>query len=115
MVLTTRAIEQDGCVVVAVDGELDMSTAPALRDVLTTALVDRDIPLVLDLTDLRFCDSAGLAVFVQAHNELETRGCRLVIAGPSGMLTRVLELTGLDQVILTAADPAQACVLASTR
>lgn len=111
MFLTTRITESDGCTVVAVEGELDMSTADQLRDELSRVIGNGDGHLVLDLGDLRFCDSAGLAVFVKVHNELDGTGRRLAIARPAPIVARVLDLSGLAEVVPSAADAAAACAL----
>lgn len=113
MFLTTRVSERPSCTVVAVAGELDMSTASDLSDVLTSAIEARDVGLVLDLASLDFCDSAGLAVFVGAHNRLDATGRRLVVAGPTEAVARVLELSGISQVIPTTADPDEGCAMVS--
>jgi anti-anti-sigma factor len=115
MFLTTRVTEQDGCVVVGVEGELDMSTADQLLDTLSVAGAGHSVDLVLDLADLRFCDSAGLAVFVKTHNDLDAAGHRLVIARPVPEVARILELSGLSQVIPTKDDLAEACAAATGR
>jgi anti-sigma B factor antagonist len=104
MPLTTRVEELGACSIVAVSGELDLATAGQLWAALAAELARRDAPLVLDLAELSFCDSAGLAVFVKAHTTLEERGRRLVLARPAPMVARVLELSGVDQAILAAAD-----------
>jgi len=113
MNVATRVSEQDGCVVVSVDGELDLGTAEQLQETLTTAIAEAAGPIVLDLTDLRFCDSAGLAVLVKAHNTLSDQGRRLVLARPTTAVSRVLELSGLDQVIATAPSPDEARAIAT--
>src|SRR5689334_12442259 len=88
MNVATRVSEQDGCVVVSVDGELDLGTAEQLQETLTTAIAEAAGPIVLDLTNLRFCDSAGLAVLVKAHNTLSDQGRRLVLARPTTAVSR---------------------------
>jgi anti-sigma B factor antagonist len=112
MFLTTRITEHDECTVVSVDGELDMSTAPELHDVLAAARRAREVDIVLDVGGLEFCDSAGLAVFVRAHNELEASGRRLIVAAPTPTVARILELSGVSQVIptTTGADEARTMV-----
>jgi len=112
MTLATRVTERNGCALVAVDGELDLSTAEQLEEALGPAIHDATGPIVLDVAALRFCDSAGLAVLVRTHNQLSDQGRRLVIAGPSGPVLRVLELSGLNQVIATATNPDDACGIA---
>lgn len=113
MLLTTQVTHDGGCDVVVVDGELDLTTAPQLHDVLGAVVAAGDDPVVLDLAALRFCDSAGLAVFVRAHNQLTEKGRRLVIAGPQTAVGRVLDLSGIAQVIPLAADTTAAVALAS--
>jgi anti-sigma B factor antagonist len=112
MTLATRVTERSGCALVAVDGELDLSTAEQLEEALGPAIDDATGPIVLDLAALRFCDSAGLAVFVRTHNQLSGEGRRLVLAGANGPVLRVLEISGLNQVIATATNPDDACVIA---
>lgn len=113
MYLTTRVAEQDGCLFVSVDGELDLGSADQLQEVLDPAITGGEGPVVLDLADLRFCDSAGLAVLVKTHNALSDQGRRLVVASPSAAIARVLELSGLDQVIATATSADEARAIAS--
>jgi len=113
MNLATHVTERAGCVFVTVDGELDLGTADQLHETLRSAIADGTGPIVLDLEALQFCDSAGLAVLVKTHNLLAGEGRRLVIASPSTAVSRVLELSGLDQVIATATTSDDACAIAS--
>ena len=111
MHLTTRVTERAGCTVIAVDGELDMSTAGELGDVISSAIQAREVNIVLDLANLDFCDSAGLAVMVGAHNRLDAVGRRIVVAAPKETVARVLDLSGVSQVIPTTADSEEACAM----
>jgi anti-sigma B factor antagonist len=63
-------VEVERCgrtLVVAVDGEVDLHTAPAVREAIESALADRPKRLVVDLTLVRFLNSAGLEVLLAAH------------------------------------------------
>ena len=111
MLLTTRVTERALCTVVVVEGELDMSTAGDLTQVLTMAIDAGETNVVLDLASLSFCDSAGLAVMVGAHNRLDALGRRLIVAAPSEAVARVLDLSGVSQVIPMMADPDEACAM----
>lgn len=104
MSLTTRAVVLDRCSVVTVEGELDLVTADQLWEELTEVLAGHHAPLVLDLAELGFCDSVGLAVLVRAHNALQSRGQRLVIARPTPMVDRILQVSGLNQAITSVPD-----------
>jgi anti-sigma B factor antagonist len=80
--------------VMHVVGEIDTLTAPVLRGRLDEQLAE--IPLlVLDLSDVTFLGSAGLAVLVAAKDEAERRQCRLRLVPGSRIVTRALEATGL--------------------
>lgn len=88
-----------GAVVVTVSGELDVYTAPLLRDaLLTLPLAELDV-VVGDLSGLEFMDSSGLGVLVAAQKKLRAGGggLRLVCAG--GPVLRMLDLTGLSTAL----------------
>jgi anti-anti-sigma factor len=114
MNVTVDVAQMNGCAVVGLRGELDLGSADEVHTALTAVIDDMPNPLVLDLSELRFCDSAGLAVLVRAHQRLAARGRKLVVARPTPIVARVLDLSGLDQLIVTAGDPEDACTIALT-
>ncbi len=80
--------------VLHVVGEIDTLTAPLLRAQLEGAI--GGVPLlVLDLTEVTFLGSAGLAVLVAAKDEAENRNHRLRIVPGSRIVVRALQATGL--------------------
>jgi anti-sigma B factor antagonist len=81
--------------VVHLCGELDMATAPALRDRL--ALIEGDIEL--DCSRLEFIDATGLAVFASANRQCAAQGAQFVLSRPPALLLRLLRITGLDEII----------------
>lgn len=81
----------------AVSGELDMASAPRLSAALSRLQAAGQHNVVLDVSDLQFCDSSGLSVFVQAHRDLRSAGGRLVLRGPSERLRMLLSATRLDR------------------
>jgi anti-anti-sigma factor len=88
-----------GRAVLAVRGELDLCTLPALRSVLD-ALIDgghRDV--VLDLAALEFMDAGGLGVIVGALGRLRASGGALSLRSASAMVCRILAITGLDHIV----------------
>lgn len=85
----------DGYGLVVVAGEVDVATAPALRDQLDGA-IDRGTPwLVVDLSSVSFIDSTGLGVLIGASKRMEEDGgsLRLVVAEPR--ILKLFEITGL--------------------
>ena len=80
--------------VLHVVGEIDTLTAPLLRAQLDTQIPTNPL-LVLDLTEVTFLGSAGLAVLVAAKDEAELRDHRLRIVPGSRIVVRALQATGL--------------------
>ena len=87
--LARRAVGD--AVVVAVEGELDLFTAPFLRDEVRDAIKLDGARLVLDLTALSFMDSSGLSVLIEAWRLATSEGGSRSIptrAAPSGRSRR---------------------------
>ncbi len=79
-------------------GELDMRTAGQL-DRAVDASATPGARLRLDLAAVSFCDSAGLSALVRADRALTAAGGRLLLVNPSARVRRVLDLTGLTEVL----------------
>jgi len=78
-------------------GELDADSAGALRATLAD-LLERPVPrIVVDLTDLKFCDSVGLSAFITSKQVIDARGGWLSFAGANQFLLRLLETVGLTK------------------
>lgn len=85
---------------IALAGDLDPATAPVLEEAVATAVADDSVSrVVLDLGGLSFLDSSGLRVFVTAREQLTARNAELVLRDPSDNIRRLLDITGLGQVI----------------
>jgi anti-anti-sigma factor len=81
--------------VLAVRGELDIGSAPVLRDALLRLIADEDVPdLVLDLSGVTFTDSSGLAVLLMAARRWNDAGRSMLLRQPSRILMRIVDLTG---------------------
>ncbi len=91
--------EEVGAVVVGVRGELDTYTAPRLRDRLREVIdSEGSHVLQLELSEMTFVDSSGLAVFVDALKRVRQRGGTLTLHAPTRPTVKVLEISGLDKV-----------------
>ena len=88
-----------GVRVVSVPEEVDITNVPALQAALLQAAATGSPALVVDMTRTRFCDSAGLRVLVDAHKRALAEGRALLLAAPAAAVLRVLEITGIAQVI----------------
>ena len=101
MSLTVDTEQRGDIVVVSVGGELDMATAPQLQDQITDLLDGGRSRLVFDLTEVSFCDSTGLSVFVRAKNSTDDAGGVVRLAAPQRGVRRILEVSGLVEVLHT--------------
>ncbi|WP_443071853.1 STAS domain-containing protein [Streptomyces sp. NBC_01477] len=79
--LVTRA-EQDGWAVVTVAGEMDLISSPAVRQKVHDAVAEGRRSVVLDLADVRFCDSSGVGVLIGARRLMRSCAGRLRIVLP---------------------------------
>ena len=86
--------------VLALNGELDMASAPLLRDRIGRLMAAHSSHILLDLSELSFCDSAGLNAFVQGDRACTARGGWLRVTRVTGHVARVIELSGLDEVLI---------------
>jgi anti-anti-sigma factor len=78
-------------------GELDIATAPTLRERLAALLRPNMRLLVFDLSEIWFCDAAGLAVLIGAQRRATLLGTPLRLAAPRRQIAKVLHTTGLDR------------------
>ncbi len=112
--LTVRSRVADGWTVLSVEGEVDLYSAPVLRDAALAATESGVDHVVLDLTAVPFMDSSGLGVIVACLKRLRQIGGELaLVSPPSSPPTKLLSLTGLDHAIPTHATLDQAVAAVS--
>jgi anti-anti-sigma factor len=87
----------DHATVLAVRGELDLASSTTLEQALEEAGGSEPELVVLDLREVEFMDSSGLAVIVKAHHRAENAGHRLGVINGSPQVKRLLSLTGMDE------------------
>lgn len=96
---TSYAVVDSGAARVALDGELDWDTAPCVRNVVEACLAEEPTSLHLDLTNVSFCDCAGLGVLLGVRSSVLAARVDLVVEGIGAQLARLLDLTGADGVL----------------
>lgn len=93
-------LERDGDgAVLFLSGELDMATAPRLRQAIVGAIADGAGDLVLDLGEVSFCDSVGLGIIVGGLKRARSHGGDLRLRAVPARLAETLALTGIDRAI----------------
>jgi len=90
--------EHEGETVLSAAGELDVNTAPELREHLARLAGDGARKIVVDLTYVSFIDSTALSVLVSALKRLRQTDGDLELASPNPSVKRVFEITGLTRL-----------------
>lgn len=90
----------------SLSGELDLANAETLETQLKHAESNGVGVITLDMTELEFIDSTGIAVVVAAHHRLAEGGKRLeLVPSRANEVRRVLSITGLDSELFFTTDP----------
>lgn len=99
MPLTTSVLYDDGIALISLSGELDLTVAPLLDAAVTAVLDDGLRRVLLDLDALRFCDSTGLGALLRASRRVGEADGTCVVAAARGPVSRLLELTSMEQAL----------------
>jgi anti-sigma B factor antagonist len=102
--LAVERTSAEGMELVLVEGELDIATAPRLISVLNRAVQEALGSLVVDLSDVDFMDSTGLALLINAHRRLTRRRKGFAVVCPPGPLWRVFEITDMIDTLHVCPD-----------
>ena len=95
--ITEHPIDADRHVL-AVRGEIDLFTAPELKQVLAESIEGGRIRIIVDLTETTFLDSTALGVLIGTVKRLRSRDGRLTIVNVDQNIAKTFEITGLDQI-----------------
>jgi anti-sigma B factor antagonist len=99
--------DEAGVRVLSVTGELDIATAPELCARLDAGRGTRRPRMLVDLTDVDFCDSTGLRALLGAASEVRAHGGRFaIVCAPAGGVSRLLDVVGASEWMGIHADPA---------
>ena len=101
--------ERDGWAVLAVAGEVDLATAPRLREALTDLVVEGHVQIIVDLSETEFLDSTGLGAIVTGLKRVRTKDGDMRVVCTSPRVCKVFEITGLDRVVPLYASVDEAC------
>jgi anti-sigma B factor antagonist len=112
---TTERDVDDRTSIVAVDGEIHVSTAPEFSGALAATVESGRVRLVLDLSGVLFIDSTGLSVLLNVLRRVTRAGGGMAVVCTNPTVLRLFEITQLDTTFDIHADvePALAAVQAA--
>jgi anti-sigma B factor antagonist len=118
--MTTPAIERiDGIPIARPREDIDAASAPRTERLLADALGAGSSSLVVDLSDVRYLDSAGIDMLLRLSQRLEQRRAKLLLVIPAGsQLNRLMEIVGMPGTVpihLTVSGALQAARAAPQR
>lgn len=115
MDLTLVTRDGDGATIVAVEGEIDVYTAPKLRDKISELVGEGVYHLVIDMEAVEFLDSTGLGVLVGGLKKVRAHNGSLELICNQDRLLKIFRITGLAKVftIHPSAEAASASAPAS--
>jgi anti-sigma B factor antagonist len=102
--LAVERTSRDGVELVMVEGEVDIATASRLISVLNSSVADAIKSVIVDLTQVDFMDSTGLALLINAHRRLSLRRKGFAVVCPPGPLRRVFEITDMIETLRVCPD-----------
>ena len=90
--------DRDGIEVVDAEGEIDIATAPRLRDLLIDLVSQGNYQLIVNLDQVGFLDSTGLGVLVGGLNRVRAHDGSLDLVCTRERILEILRITGLTKV-----------------
>src|SRR4051794_3422798 len=90
--------------VLSLEGEIDLHVSPRIASSLGAMLEQKPKQIVVDLSKVTYIDSSGLAVLIEAMQNMEAYGGHFALAGLQENVRPIFEIARLDQVFDIYAD-----------
>lgn len=91
--------DTDGRALITLAGEIDLDSAPLLREVLASCLHDAIRTIDIDLSAVAFCDCSGVNAFLNAWALSAAAGASMRLHCPRPAVARLLALTGSERLL----------------
>lgn len=101
----TTTLRDDGVAVLAVEGRINLVSAPDLRRAVQSAVDEGSARVAVDLSAVDFIDSSGLGALISGLKTARTAGGDLRLAAATAQVTSVLQLTNLDRILRVYPSP----------
>ncbi|GAB4464027.1 MAG: anti-sigma factor antagonist BldG [Armatimonadaceae bacterium] len=108
--ITERTI-RERTVALDVTGEIDIATAPKLREAIEAQASQNQERILLNLEKVDYMDSTGLSAIIKGNSAVEETNGKLVLVAPKQRITRLLQITGLEERLTVSASEEEALSL----
>ena len=98
----------DGGVIVRPHGDIDLASSPELRASLHDAVSQAAPKTIIDLCDVSYMDSSGVATLVEALQNTRRNDCALILCGMNDRVRSIFQIARLDAIFTIMADVAEA-------
>lgn len=98
--LPVSITQQDGRVILRPSGEIDLSRAPSFRESLMRIAQERPSRIIVDLEDVSYMDSSGVATLVEAMQNARKNGYPLILCCMDDRVRAIFEIAKLDLVFV---------------
>jgi anti-anti-sigma factor len=102
--IAVRTEQAGRSTIMSLSGELDLVSAPRLRNAIASLRGESIDVVVVDLADLTYIDSVGIGLLVASRRRLDAEGRTFTVRNPAPQVRRLLEITGLVEYL--GLDPA---------
>jgi anti-sigma B factor antagonist len=106
--ITVKSEVRDGATFVIPVGEVDLTASPVLRQELKRLQGTRPQRLIVDLSQVPYMDSSGVATLVEAMQIARKNNTKLVLCGMQQKVKSIFEIARLDTVFAIVADAEKA-------
>ena len=97
MDLELESTQRNGVAVLTLRGEIDVYTAPRMRQAIVDLVDAGSLTVVIDMDKVDFLDSTGLGVLVEGLKRVRTRGGTLSIVITQDKILKIFDITGLNK------------------
>jgi anti-sigma B factor antagonist len=97
MDLELETTQRDGVAVLTLRGEIDVYTAPRMRQAIVDLVDAGSLNIVVDMQKVDFLDSTGLGVLVEGLKRVRTRNGNLSIVVTQDKILKIFDITGLNK------------------
>jgi anti-sigma B factor antagonist len=84
--------------VLALDGEIDLHEAPNVKEKLAPLITAKEPHLVVDMADVTYIDSSGLALFIETMQRVQSYGGKFALCAIRPSVRTIFDISRLDQV-----------------